>query len=76
MSCQWGSANSEKTAIIGLRDEVARVADEELRENKSTREQALQQFREWISKNRDICNCITGKLLGKISRKAFSINKV
>jgi hypothetical protein len=60
MSCQWGAGNSEKAALVGLKDEVARVATQELRESKTTREQALQQFREWILKNQDICNCRTG----------------
>jgi hypothetical protein len=60
MSYQWGAANSDKPAFVGLRDEVAQVATRELRESKSGREQALQQFREWIIKNRDICNCRTG----------------
>jgi hypothetical protein len=60
MSYQWGAGSNEKAAMIGLKEEVARVADQELRENKSTREQMLQQFREWIRKNQDICNCRTG----------------
>lgn len=60
MSYQWGTANSEKAALSGLPDEVAQVATRELRENKSAREQALQQFRDWINKNQDICRCRTG----------------
>jgi hypothetical protein len=60
MSYQWSAANGEKAGVIGLREEVAQVAKKELRENKSTREQSLQQFREWIHKNQDICNCRTG----------------
>jgi hypothetical protein len=60
MSYQWGAANNEKAAMTGLKEEVARVADLELRENKSTRQQMLEQFREWIRKNQDICNCRTG----------------
>jgi hypothetical protein len=59
MSYQWGAAN-DKAAMAGLKEEVARVAGRELRENKSTREQMLLQFREWIRKNPDICNCRTG----------------
>jgi len=59
MSYQWGAGN-DKAAMIGLKEEVARVADRELRENKSTREQMLEQFREWILKNPDISNCRTG----------------
>jgi hypothetical protein len=64
MSYQWGAANNEKAAMTGLKEEVARVADRELRENKSTREQMLEQFREWIRKNQDICNCRTGSKNG------------
>jgi len=60
MSYQWGAGNNDKAAMTGLKEEVARVADRELRENKSTREQMLEQFREWIRKNPDICNCRTG----------------
>jgi hypothetical protein len=59
MSYQWGVGN-DKPAMTGLKEEVARVADRELRESKSTREQMLEQFREWIRKNPDICNCRTG----------------
>jgi hypothetical protein len=54
------SAGNDKAAMTALQEEVARVADRELRENKSTREQMLEQFREWIRKNRDICNSRTG----------------
>jgi hypothetical protein len=61
MSYQWGGgAGNDKAAMAGLTEEVARVAGRELRESKSTREQMLQQFREWIRKNTDICNCRTG----------------
>ena len=60
MSYQWGPGNKDKTAMTDLKEEVARVADRELRENKSTREKMLEQFREWIRKNPDICNCRTG----------------
>jgi len=60
MSYKWGAGNNDKAAMTGLKEEVARVADQELRENKSTREQMLEQFREWIRKNPDICNCRTG----------------
>jgi hypothetical protein len=60
MSYQWGAGNGEKAGMIGLREEVAQVANRELRENKSIREQSLQQFREWIHKNQDICSCRTG----------------
>jgi hypothetical protein len=60
MSYQWGTGNNDKAAMTGLKEEVARVADRELRENKSTREQMLEQLREWIRKNPDISNCRTG----------------
>jgi hypothetical protein len=60
ISYQWGAGNKDKTAMASLKEEVALVADRELRENKSTREKMLEQFREWIRKNPDICNCRTG----------------
>lgn len=47
----------------GLRDSVAEVARKELREDKIMRETYLQQFRDWIKKNRDIENCIMGKII-------------
>lgn len=47
----------------GLRDSVAEVARKELREDKIMREMCLQQFRDWIKQNRDIENCIMGKIL-------------
>lgn len=39
------------------------VAHQELRENKTTKQQCLLQFREWIVQNSDIENCILGKSL-------------
>lgn len=61
--------------MIGLRDEVAQVANRELREDKSIREQSLQQFREWIHKNQDICSCRTDDnfLLRFLRVKKFSL---
>jgi hypothetical protein len=75
MSYQWGPGNKDKTAMTDLKEEVARVADRELRENKSTREKMLEQFREWIRKNPDICNCRTDDsfLLRFLRVKKFSL---
>lgn len=42
--------------------EVERIAQDELRETKNVRETALQQFREWVAKNKDISSVRTGKL--------------
>jgi hypothetical protein len=60
MTYQWSAGNDEKAGMIDLREEVAQVANRELRESKSIREQSLQQFREWTRKNQDICSCRTG----------------
>lgn len=47
-----------------LSDKALAVAKTELREDKSTREQALEQFRDWIAKNEDLENCRTGEWSG------------
>ncbi|KAJ9577123.1 hypothetical protein L9F63_006295 [Diploptera punctata] len=75
MSYQWNNGSTEKLDTLSFKDEVARVANLELREDKTTREQALQQFREWIEKNSDICNCWTDDnfLLRFLRVKKFSL---
>lgn len=45
-----------------IQETIAQIAKKELREDKHTRDQCLKQFRDWILQNRDIENCITGKL--------------
>lgn len=43
-----------------LSEEAAKVARLELREDESTKQQALQQIIEWINKNPDLKDCRTG----------------
>jgi hypothetical protein len=43
-----------------LNDELRLLAQSELREDDATRQQALQQMREWIQKHPDIKCCRTG----------------
>ncbi|XP_069686607.1 clavesin-1 [Periplaneta americana] len=71
MSYQWG----EKPGLMSLKEEVARVASQELREDKATREHALEHFRAWIDKNCDLCNCRTDDnfLLRFLRVKKFSL---
>lgn len=45
------------------------IAKKELREEAHTREQCLTLFREWIERNQDIENCITGIIASKIRNK-------
>ncbi|PSN35983.1 hypothetical protein C0J52_14388 [Blattella germanica] len=75
MSYKWNNGSTEKQDTVSLKEEVARVANQELRENKNAREQALEQFREWIDKNSDICNCRTDDafLLRFLRVKKFSL---
>ncbi|XP_026475304.1 retinaldehyde-binding protein 1-like [Ctenocephalides felis] len=58
-----------------LSEAVAAVAKNELREDKSSREQSLQQLKEWIAKNRDIEDCRTDDLflLRFLRVKKFSV---
>lgn len=56
--------NDNETPIADLRkiqESLALVAKNELREDKNTKDACLKQFKEWISQNRDIENCITGQ---------------
>lgn len=71
MSYQWG----DKPGLTSLKEEVARVANQELREDTSTREQALENFRDWIDKNCDLCDCRTDDsfLLRFLRVKKFSL---
>lgn len=47
---------------------VKHVANVELREDDGTREQALEAFRDWISKNTDVKNIHTGNFLSLQNR--------
>lgn len=44
-----------------LPDEVKKLAQQELREDDSIREQSLEQMREWINKHPYIKRCRTGQ---------------
>lgn len=48
----------EKKSLIT--EELFKIAGKELRENDTNRKQSLQHLREWINKNADIVNCLTG----------------
>lgn len=63
---------SEKTKIS---DSVLKVAKKELREDKTTREQALDQMRDWLKKNYDVENVRTDDsfLLRFLRNKKFSL---
>nr|CAI5846142.1 unnamed protein product [Callosobruchus analis] len=58
-----------------IKKELARIAQEELRETESSRTQCLQSFREWVEQNGDIENCLTDDnfLLRFLRVKKFSI---
>lgn len=44
-------------------NKLMKIAGNELREDENTRKQCLEQLRDWIKKNQDIENCLTGGLL-------------
>lgn len=46
-----------------LSDDLKQKAFEELREDETRKQQALEQFRDWISRQGHIRNCRTGMLL-------------
>lgn len=52
----------EKSSLGLLPEEVIRMARNELREEDSLKEQALQQFADWVKKNHDLQNVRTGTL--------------
>lgn len=53
--------------LCKIQESLALIAKKELREDKSTKEQCLKQLKDWICQNRDIENCVTGKLFFFIS---------
>lgn len=69
------AAGAEAAARPGLSERAEAVAKAELREDRATRDQALQQFRDWISKNEDLENCRTDAsfLLRFLRVKKFSL---
>ena len=60
---------------INISDSVLKVAKKELREDKTTREQALEQMRDWLKKNYDVENIRTDDsfLLRFLRNKKFSV---
>lgn len=71
VSNPWSSTTSlasdvKDDGLSELSDFVSKVARLELREDKHTREECLKQLREWISKNPDLENCITGSRFFKM----------
>lgn len=69
------AADSKEETAAGLSERALAVAKTELREDRLTREQALQHFREWIVKNQDLENCRTDAnfLLRFLRVKKFSL---
>ena len=60
---------------LGLSEVVQKIARKELREDKSAREQCLQQFREWLKKCEDVENIRSDDtfLLRFLRAKKFSV---
>ena len=60
---------------VNVSDSVLKVAKKELREDKTTREQSLEQMREWLKKNFDVENVRTDDsfLLRFLRNKKFSV---
>lgn len=58
-----------------IRDSFLKVAKKELREDKTTREQGLEQMRDWLKKNSDVENVRTDDsfLLRFLRNKKFSV---
>ncbi|KAL1117148.1 hypothetical protein AAG570_004475 [Ranatra chinensis] len=77
MSYPWKSRTEVDGSRQGscLRDEVKAVAKRELREDDMIRRQAIQQFVEWILKNKDLSDCRTDSnfLLRFLRVKKFSL---
>ena len=81
LSFPWNNNNNEKLPKgdyfqdTGVTDAVMKVARKELREDKYSREQSLQQLRDWLKKNRDVESVRTDDLflLRFLRCKKFSI---
>lgn len=67
-----GELKKEKVKIS---ESLLKVAKQELREDKATREQALEQMRDWLRKNKDVENVRTDDtfLLRFLRNKKFSV---
>ncbi|XP_018325340.1 clavesin-2-like isoform X2 [Agrilus planipennis] len=79
-SFPWKSTlNKDKTGkdedYTDLRSNIDKIAEKDLRETKSTKEQSLIQLKEWIKKNKNIDNCLVDDafLLRFLRVKKYSI---
>lgn len=78
LNLNWGKGKKNVDKLsdkLSLSDTAMKVAKDELREDKSTREQALEQMRNWLSKNYDLENCRSDDnfLLRFLRSKKFSV---
>lgn len=66
---------SELKEKVNVSDSVLKVAKKELREDKTTREQALEQMKDWLKKNFDVENVRSDDsfLLRFLRNKKFSV---
>lgn len=73
----WSKSKDGDEAAMKVKvsDSVMKVAKKELREDKTTREQALEQVRDWLKKNYDVENVRTDDsfLLRFLRNKKFSV---
>lgn len=72
----WKNGLSFNEKNEKLADSVQEIAVRELKEDEKTREQCLNQLREWIKQNKDIENCITDDsfLLRFLRVKKYSLH--
>lgn len=77
LSYAWNNAvnKNESDDDLGISESVLKIARKELREDKSAREQSLEQFKDWIRKNEDVQNVRTDDkfLLRFLRAKKFSV---
>lgn len=79
LSHPWRNGKMSKVADIdedlGMSESVQKIARKELREDRSAREQCVQQFRDWLHKNEDVQNVRTDDrfLLRFLRAKKFSV---
>jgi CRAL/TRIO, N-terminal domain len=78
----WSKGSKDSSDVIkpsneklNICDSFLKVAKKELREDKTTREQALEQMRDWLKKNYDVENVRTDDsfLLRFLRNKKFSV---
>lgn len=78
LSFPWSKGKDDMALVkdkVKISDSVLKVAKKELREDKTTREQALDQMRDWLRKNYDVENVRTDDsfLLRFLRNKKFSL---